>query len=64
MRSLRAGAWHLALLETSTRAGTDCNTQLQGVRINGTRTQVSKHHDRVASCPPFQWDEMVFNALY
>ena len=43
---------------------TDEATQLQAVRIQGTRVTLSPYHDRVAAKPPFQWDQAMFKGLF
>lgn len=42
----------------------DCETQLQSLRVKDNLVEVSRHKDRVASCPPFQWDAFIFKALF
>ncbi len=63
------GAGHVyVLVESSTRvkgaSSDDCETFLRSIRINGKRVEVSPHKDRVASCPPFQWDALMFKELF
>ena len=45
-------------------ASNDCETFLQAVRVQGNAVEISPHHDRVASCPPFQWDTVLFRELF
>lgn len=42
----------------------DCDTRLKAVAIEAGKVVVSPHTDQVASCPPFQWDEMMFLGLF
>jgi hypothetical protein len=42
----------------------DCDTRLHAVRISGRGIRASEYSDRVAACPPFQWDEPVFTGLF
>jgi hypothetical protein len=42
----------------------DCDTRLQALRISGRDIRASEYSDRVAACPPFQWDEPVFTGLF
>lgn len=42
----------------------NCVTHLQAVRATRASVKLSESHDRVASCPPFQWDDMLFTALF
>ena len=42
----------------------NCVTHLQALRLLRTGVKLSESHDRVASCPPFQWDDMMFTALF
>lgn len=45
------------------RAG-DCDTYVQALRIRQSAVEASTVADRVASCPPFHWDEKMFTALF
>ncbi len=42
----------------------DCRTQLQAVKIVNGKVHVSKLTSKLASCPPFQWEEMNFTGLF
>jgi hypothetical protein len=42
----------------------DCKTQIQGIRITKQQVFVSQRIAKVASCPPFQWDEKMFIGLF
>ncbi len=50
-------------LERERVATLGCETQLQSLRIDGG-VSASPHIERVAACPPFQWDAFVFTALF
>lgn len=65
-RIVRSGKFDYLLVEASNQAANsqDCDTQLRAVRAHGGKWQVSQYQDKVASCPPFQWDNMVFTALF
>lgn len=65
-RIIRAGKFDYLLIEAATPLANsqDCDTHLRAVRAHGGKWQVSPHQDRVASCPPFQWDNMIFTALF
>jgi hypothetical protein len=43
---------------------TRCITEVQAVRVQGRTLRPSPHHDVVTICPPFQWDEVMFRALF
>ncbi|WP_338848998.1 hypothetical protein V8J88_08610 [Massilia sp. W12] len=66
IREVKQGK-HLYLMIESARKlpdSNDCETHLRAVRVSGKRWQLSDFQDKVASCPPFQWDAMVFGALF
>lgn len=42
----------------------DCRTQLQAVKIVSGKMRVSKSVSKLASCPPFQWEEANFTGLF
>lgn len=42
----------------------DCRTQLQAVKIAGGKVYLSKVISKLASCPPFQWDEKNFTGMF
>ena len=42
----------------------DCLTQLQSIRASDGKFSQSKVKDTVASCPPFQWDTILFTELF
>lgn len=42
----------------------DCETELQAMKVRKGVVSVSKHTDKVASCPPFQWDQKMFTGLF
>ena len=42
----------------------DCKTQLQAIKIEGDTFVKSVLMDNLATCPPFQWDQMNFTALF
>jgi hypothetical protein len=66
VRTLEKAGYRYVLVESSKpKDGTkDCDTQIRSVRAQGNMVEVSQYHERVASCPPFQWDEMLFRALF
>ena len=67
LRVLRRGPASYLLIESSrprADAAPDCDTQLQAVRIVGHRIEVSPFRERVAACPPFQWDPLMFTELF
>ncbi len=67
VRSIRRAGHQYALVESARPAGPadgGCVTQLRAIRIAGKQLQISEHKDVVASCPPFQWDRLVFTALF
>lgn len=65
-RIVRSGKFDYLLVEASSQLANspDCDTHLRAVRAHGGKWQVSHYQDKVASCPPFQWDNMVFTALF
>ncbi|MDJ0656367.1 MAG: hypothetical protein QNJ40_19565 [Xanthomonadales bacterium] len=42
----------------------DCETHLQSVMVYQGTVTPSSLSDRVAACPPFQWDTKVFTGLF
>lgn len=42
----------------------DCRTQLQAIKIVSGKISVSKSTSKLASCPPFQWEEINFTGLF
>ena len=42
----------------------DCLTQLQSIRASDGKFSQSNFKDTVASCPPFQWDTVLFTGLF
>ena len=65
-RIVRSGKFEYLLVEASTPVANsrDCTTHLRAVRAHRGKWQISPSQDTVASCPPFQWDSMVFTALF
>lgn len=67
IRVVRNGKYGHVLVEASKpnpAGGKDCETHLRAIQVAGKKWKVSEHQDKVASCPPFQWDEMVFAGLF
>jgi hypothetical protein len=67
VRTIRRGKYQYALIESSKYAGvstSECETHLRAIRAAGTHFQISRHKDKVASCPPFQWDRLMFTELF
>lgn len=67
VRITRNRQYEYLLIESSKPAGEnsrDCETHLQSIRAQGEQLQVSQHQEKVASCPPFQWDEVLFTELF
>lgn len=68
VRTVRSKGQVYVLVESSKPAAepasNDCETFLQAIRVQGNAVEISPHHDRVASCPPFQWDTFLFRALF
>ncbi len=65
IRSIRQGKSLYLMVESSRRlSGRDCETHLRAVKIDGRNWKISELQDKVASCPPFQWDSVIFSALF
>jgi hypothetical protein len=67
IRTIQDSGYLYVLVESSKRATTasnDCETHLRSMRARGTSIEVSQHKDRVATCPPFQWDTVLFKELF
>jgi hypothetical protein len=68
VRTVQGAGYTYVLVESSTRtthpSSDDCVTHLQSIRIKGLSVEISPHKDRVASCPPFQWDAILFKELF
>jgi hypothetical protein len=67
IRTIQEAGYVYVLVESSSRTtnlSNDCETHLQAIRARGTSIEVSQHKDRVASCPPFQWDAVLFKELF
>ncbi len=65
-RIVRSGKFEYLLIEASSQLANsrDCDTQLRAVRAKASQWKISEHQDKVAACPPFQWDNMIFSALF
>lgn len=67
VRTITAGNTVIFLLENSQPhpdLPDDCVTQLQAVKVNDSDMHVSEYTDKVAACPPFQWDKKMFTGLF
>jgi hypothetical protein len=67
VRIIRSGKYEYSLIESSQRipgSERDCETHLRAVRAKDNKVHISEHKDKVASCPPFQWDKLVFTELF
>jgi len=68
VRTIQGADYIYILVESSKRttnpSSDDCETHLQSIRIKGKSVEISPHKDRVASCPPFQWDAVLFKELF
>ncbi len=66
VRVLRRGRADFLLIESShATSGRDCDTRLQALRISARAdVALSAHRSRLAACPPFQWEEPLFTALF
>ena len=68
VRTIQGAGYVYVLVESSKRttsaSSDDCETHLQSIRMHGRRVEVSPHKDRVAACPPFQWDVLLFKELF
>ena len=67
IRTIRHGKYEYALVESAKQvnvAPSECETHLRSIRAAGRKFQISQHKDKVASCPPFQWDRLLFTALF
>ena len=42
----------------------DCQTRIQGVRINREHVKISSSISKVTMCPPFQWDDVMFLGIF
>jgi hypothetical protein len=60
------GSLYLLLESSNKYPGSDgsCETHIQGIKLGGDLIVSSEYHDKVASCPPFQWDDKMFTGLY
>lgn len=66
IREVKQGKYVYLIIESTRQLPEkkDCETHLRALRIRGKHWQLSEFQDKVASCPPFQWDQMMFNALF
>jgi hypothetical protein len=67
VRIIRSGQFEYMLLESSKPATEnlrDCETHLRSIRALGEQLQISQHQEKVAACPPFQWDDVLFTELF
>jgi hypothetical protein len=67
LRIKTVGRVHYVLIESSRphpELPRDCITFVRSLRIEGTDVKVSPHMTKAAACPPFQWDDMMFTALF
>jgi hypothetical protein len=67
VRTIRSAQYEYILLESSKPArenSRDCETHLRSIRALGEQLQISQHQEKVAACPPFQWDDVLFTELF
>jgi len=61
VRVVQRGGHLIVLVECSVpRNKTDCDTHIRSVRVTGKTIELSPKKQRVAGCPPAQWDEYMF----
>ncbi|MBM7069315.1 hypothetical protein [Actibacterium sp. 188UL27-1] len=66
-RSVEGPVGRIFLVEQSvpaTDGSGDCDTQVQAVAVGEDGLVVAPNTARVASCPPFQWDEVMFLGVF
>ncbi len=51
-------------VQDPTRGGKTCITEIRALAFDAAQVTLSRSTSRVANCPPFQWDQMVFTALF
>jgi len=68
IRIIREAGYAYILVESSKpkpdSPAKDCETHIRAIRVKDAGITISPHQDRVAACPPFQWDTFVFKALF
>jgi hypothetical protein len=67
VRVKTSGGKQYVLIESASRqagAAQDCITFVRALVIEASAVRASPHTARVAACPPFQWDEKMFTALF
>ena len=67
LRTRQVGDSHVLLVESSEAlpaSSRNCRTTLQAVRSGRHGLEASPAVSRVATCPPFEWDEKVFIGLF
>lgn len=70
VRVLKRGKYEYLMVESSRPIANsrDCETEMRAIRARaGARAktwEISEHSNKVASCPPFQWDAIVFGELF
>ena len=66
VRVVRVGDLQVCLVESSRpdpdNPG-DCDTRIQGVIVSNGSVSASQAVSKVASCPPFDWDDKMFRSL-
>jgi len=58
---------HVFLIEHSVpnpKSPGDCDTHIQAVLLSAEGARSSRAVERVAMCPPFQWDDVMFVGLF
>lgn len=61
------GGYTYVLIESRDRhveKDKQCITRLRSLRLRGGQIYISPHAERVATCPPYQWDTYVFTELF
>ena len=67
VRIIQGQGYSYLLVESSKHqpdAPRDCETHLRAIRATNSKLEVSQHKDVVTSCPPFQWDTIMFTELF
>lgn len=66
LRVIKRGEYEYLMIESAKHIANsrDCATEMRVIRARAGKWAISEHSNKVASCPPFQWDAMVFSELF
>ncbi len=66
VRVIKRGQYDYLMVESSKKIANsrDCDTEMRSIRARADKWEISEYSNKVASCPPFQWNAVVFGELF